>query len=74
MKLIKKVKNIIDMKPSNLDYELNVGLEDTELLWRQNLLSNNCFTAPLTQMIIPMVNFLFLPYALHLLIFEFVVI
>jgi hypothetical protein len=43
-----KVKNAIQTKPSIIDYAINFGVVNTEILWRQNLLKNDSLAAPLT--------------------------
>ncbi len=43
-----KVKNAIETKPSIIDYAVNFGVVNTEILWRQNLLKNDSLAAPLT--------------------------
>jgi hypothetical protein len=43
-----KVKNAIQTKPSIIDYAINFGVVNTEVLWRQNLLKNDSLAAPLT--------------------------
>jgi hypothetical protein len=47
IKIAEKVKNAIDMRPSVIDYAVNFGLDNTELQWRQNLLSNNSLSTTL---------------------------
>ncbi len=44
MKLADKVKNISSLRPCIIDYAINFGLQDTELQWRQNLLSSSDLT------------------------------
>jgi hypothetical protein len=43
-----KVKNAIQTKPSIIDYAINFGVVNTEILWRQNLLKNDSLAASLT--------------------------
>jgi hypothetical protein len=43
-----KVKNAIQTKPSIIDYAINFGVVNTEILWRENLLKNDSLAAPLT--------------------------
>jgi hypothetical protein len=45
------VKNAIDMKPCFVDYAVNFGMLDTEIQWRENLLSNNNLYAPIVMKI-----------------------
>jgi hypothetical protein len=40
-----KVKGVMDMRPSIIDYAVNFGLVDTESQWRQNLLDNDSLSA-----------------------------
>jgi hypothetical protein len=40
-----KVKGVMDMRPSIIDYAVNLGLEDTESQWRQNLLDNDSLSS-----------------------------
>jgi hypothetical protein len=48
VKVAKKVKNAIETKPSIIDYAINFGVVNTEVLWRQNLLNNDSLAASLT--------------------------
>jgi hypothetical protein len=45
--MTKKVKNAVNMSPCFVDYAVNFGLANTEIQWRENLLSNNNLASPL---------------------------
>jgi hypothetical protein len=47
IKNAEKVKNVIDMRPSIIDYVVNLGLDNTELQWRQSLLRNDSLSEPI---------------------------
>jgi hypothetical protein len=47
IKMTKKVKNAVNMSPCFVDYAVNFGLANTEIQWRENLLSNNNLASPL---------------------------
>jgi hypothetical protein len=47
VKTAEKVKNVVDMRPSIIDYAVNFGLKNTELQWHQNLLRNDSLSATL---------------------------
>ncbi|MGB6533492.1 MAG: hypothetical protein WBF33_35850 [Candidatus Nitrosopolaris sp.] len=47
IKVAEKVKNAIETKPSIIDYAINFGVVNTEMLWRRNLLKNDSLAASL---------------------------
>lgn len=47
IKNAEKVKKIVDMRPSIIDYAVNFGLENIELQWRQSLFSNDRLSDPI---------------------------
>lgn len=47
IRVAKKVTNAIETKPSIIDYAINFGVVNTEVLWRRNLLKNDSLAAPL---------------------------
>ncbi|MGC1930014.1 MAG: hypothetical protein WA667_13640 [Candidatus Nitrosopolaris sp.] len=48
IKVAEKVKNAIETKSSIIDYAINFGVVNTEVLWRRNLLKNDSLAASLT--------------------------
>jgi hypothetical protein len=45
--MAEKVKNAIETKASIIDYAINFGIANTEILWRRHLLENDNLAAPL---------------------------
>ncbi|HET7148094.1 MAG TPA: hypothetical protein VFI73_06285 [Candidatus Nitrosopolaris sp.] len=45
IKVAEKVKNATETKPSIIDYAINFGVGNTEMLWRRNLLKNDSLSA-----------------------------
>jgi hypothetical protein len=43
-----KVKNALETKSSIIDYVVNFGIINTEMLWRRNLLRNDSLAAAVT--------------------------
>jgi hypothetical protein len=48
IKVAEKVKNAIETKPSIIDYAINFGMVNTEMLWRRNLIKNDSLAASLS--------------------------
>jgi hypothetical protein len=46
-RMAEKVKNAIETKASIIDYAINFGIANTEILWRRHLLENDNLAAPL---------------------------
>jgi hypothetical protein len=47
LKMAEKVKNAIETKSSIIDYAINFGITNAEILWRRHLLENDSLAAPL---------------------------
>jgi hypothetical protein len=45
--LLERAKNAIEVNPCFVDYAVNFGIDRVEEKWRQNLLTNNNFAAPI---------------------------
>jgi hypothetical protein len=45
LKVAEKVKNALETKSSIIDYAVNFGMVNTEMLWRRNLLRNDSLAA-----------------------------
>jgi hypothetical protein len=51
IKTAEKVKRVMDMRPSIIDYVVNFGLEDTESQWRQTLLDKDSLSASIDMVV-----------------------
>jgi hypothetical protein len=47
LRMAEKVKNAIETKSSIIDYAINFGITNAEILWRRHLLENDSLAAPL---------------------------
>ena len=47
IKIANKVNNILQLKPSIIDYAINFGIAETETQWQNNLLTNGNLEAPI---------------------------
>ena len=47
IKIANKVNNILELKPSIIDYAIHFGIAETETQWRNNLLTNGNLAAPI---------------------------
>ncbi len=48
LQVAEKVKNALETRSSIIDYAVNFGMTNTEMLWRRNLLRNDSLAAPVT--------------------------
>jgi hypothetical protein len=47
IKIASKVNNALRLRPSIIDYAINFGVAETELQWRNNLITNDNLAAPI---------------------------